>query len=323
MSHAETDLPLFDYAPPADDLLSDVQAGLRCEPKQLPAKYFYDQRGSALFDQICQQPEYYLTRTEMAIMRQHIDAMAQCIGPDALIVELGSGTSEKTRILLDHVPGPAAYVPIDISRAFLIDAANQLAQSYPTVEILPVCADYHQPFDLPRPTRPARRTVAYFPGSTLGNLDHETARQFLQRIAQLVGPGGGLLIGLDLRKDPSILVPAYSDAQGVTAAFNYNLLHRINREAPADFDVSQFRHEARWNDHASRMESHLVALCDQQVTVGDQAYTFTAGESIWTECSYKYTLDGFAALAGDFHVEQVWTDPDAYFSVQYLTVRGA
>jgi dimethylhistidine N-methyltransferase len=320
MTHAEADLPLLDYAPQADDLRGEVLAGLRCSQKQLPAKFFYDARGSELFDQICSLDEYYLTRTELAIMRNNVDAMAEAVGKNALLVEFGSGSSRKTRLLLAALDNPAGYVPIDISRSHLIDSAQALAHEFAGLPILPVCADYHQPFELPSPPRSAQRTVAYFPGSTIGNLHHEDARTLLNRIASLVGPGGGLLIGVDLKKAPDILIPAYSDAEGVTAAFNYNLLHRINREAPADFDVSRFRHEARWNEQHGRMESHLVASEAQTVTVAGQTIAFEAGESIWTECSYKYTLEQFAELADAFHVSRVWTDPDSYFSVQYLEV---
>jgi len=322
MTRATTDLPLFDHAPKPDDLRSEVLAGLRQPQKQLPAKFFYDERGSRLFDQICELEEYYLTRTEMAIMQQHRRQMAECIGHDALVVELGSGSSRKTRLLLEALETPVGYVPIDISREHLISAAEMLAKRFPDVEVLPVCADYHQPFALPEPQQPAARTVAYFPGSTIGNLHHEDARQFLKQIAQLVGDGGGLLIGVDLRKDPAILVPAYSDAKGVTAAFNFNLLYRINRELGADFKVDQFRHEARWNATLGRMESHLLSVCRQTVTVGGESFRLEQNESIWTECSYKYTLDEFARLAEDFTVRQVWTDEAGYFSVQYLTVDG-
>jgi dimethylhistidine N-methyltransferase len=247
--------------------------------------------------------------------------MAQCIGENALLVELGAGSSLKTRLLLEHLKQPAGYVPIDISRSFLLESAQRLARQYPDLAVLPVCADYHQPFELPTPRQQPDRIVAYFPGSTIGNLDHDTAREFLRSIAERVGLDGGLLIGVDLRKDPSILIPAYSDGQGVTAAFNYNLLHRINREAPADFDVASFQHAARWHDEASRMESHLVSQTEQTVTVAGKGFCFEPGESIWVESSYKYSLDGFAALADAFNVERVWMDPQQYFSVQYLSVR--
>jgi dimethylhistidine N-methyltransferase len=320
MPQTDTDLPLFDYAPQPGDLVGEVCAALRHQPRQLPAKFFYDERGSALFDQICELDEYYLTRAEMSIMRRHGRDIARCIGQGAMIVEFGAGSLLKTRLLLDALSDPAGYVPLDISRAHLIQAARALAEQYPGLEVLPVCADYHQPFEIPPPSQPPKRTVAYFPGSTIGNLHPEAARRFLKRIAQIVGPGGGLLIGVDLKKDPNILIPAYSDAKGVTAAFNYNLLNRINREAPADFNVSQFHHEARWNDRCSRMESHLVSQCAQCVTVAGASFDFAAGDSIWTECSYKYTLEGFASLAEDFHVQHIWHDEAKYFTVQYLTV---
>ncbi len=258
----------------------------------------------------------------MAIMRDAGDEIAATLGPRCLVVELGSGSSLKTRILLDHLEDPVAYVPVDISREHLLASAERLAEAYPDLEVLPVCADYHQPLRLPMPTRTPRRRVVYFPGSTIGNFHPEVARPFLRRVAELVGPGGGLLIGVDLRKSPDVLVPAYNDARGVTAAFNLNLLHRLNRELDADFDTGRFEHRAVWNDDAGRVEMHLVATADQRVRVNGQAFELAAGESIRTECSYKHTLEGFAALADAFTVERVWTDPDRLFSVQWLSHGG-
>ena len=321
MTSSPTDLSLRDYAPEPDDVIADALAGLRDEPKTLPCKLLYDQRGSELFDQICELPEYYPTRTEMAIMRDHVDEMVRCIGDDALLVELGSGSSMKTHILLDHAPKLAGYVPIDISREHLLASAQRIAAHYTSLEVLPVCADYHQDFAIPQPAQPAQRRVIYFPGSTIGNFHEREAHQFLHRIADLAGPGGALLIGVDLRKSPDVLVPAYNDSRGVTAAFNLNVLHRLNREAGADFDVDGFAHEARWNDPAGRMEMHLVAQRDQAVTMAGDTFHFESGESIRTECSYKHTPQRFAALADRFTVERVWTDADELFSVQYLTVK--
>lgn len=323
MTTTAAPLPLHDLAPEAGDLLAECVAGLRQRPKLLPCKFFYDRRGSALFDAICELPEYYPTRTELAIMRAHVRDIVAQLGPRVLLIELGSGSSVKTRALLDHLHAPAGYVPMDISREHLWQAATRIAEAYPALPVMPVCADYLRPLELPPPARPMdARRVAYFPGSTIGNFHAPAARDFLGRIADLVGPGGGLLIGVDLAKPPDVLLPAYDDAQGVTAAFNRNLLHRINREAGGDFEVDRFAHRAVWNEPMSRVEMHLVAEAEQRVTLGGEPFDFAAGEAIRTECSYKRTLQGFADLAGDrFDVARVWTDARGWFSVQYLVAR--
>lgn len=315
-------LRLTDFAPELGSFREEVFQGLQKAQKELPSKFFYDERGSQLFEQIGALDEYYLTRTELGIMRDHADEMAQLLGPQCLLVEYGSGSSTKTRLLLDHLRQPAAYVPIDISKEPLIQAAMALAAAYPDLEVLPVCADYTTDFALPVPTAPATRRVVYYPGSTIGNFDREPALRFLRHIAQVCGPGGGLLIGVDLSKDPVKLHHAYNDWEGVTAAFNLNLLVRINRELGADFQLDRFRHYAFYNPREGRVEMHLVSLANQIVHVGDAAFSFEIGESIWTESSYKYHLDEFAdmARAAGFAVAQVWTDPQGLFSVQYLTV---
>lgn len=316
------ELELLDLEPRTDDLLAEVLAGLNEEPKLLPCKFFYDKRGSELFDAICELPEYYPTRTEMAIMADHVADMAAMIGPEALVIELGSGSSVKTHQLLDALDRPTGYVPIDISREHLLESAHRINAAFPGVEVLPVCADYLQDFDVPEPRREPRRRVVYFPGSTIGNFHRPEARRFLRRIAELAGPGGMLLIGVDLRKQRDVLIPAYDDAQGVTAEFNLNLLRRINRETDADFDLGAYEHRAVWDDEESRIEMHLVARSDQIVRLGGRMFTLGRGESIRTECSYKHTLAGFARLASGFAVDRVWTDGDARFSVQLLTVKG-
>ena len=231
-------------------------------------------------------------------MREHGPEMAAALGPHVRLVEYGSGSSAKTRILLDHLPCPAAYVPMDISREHLMRSAGSLAAAYPHVEVLPVCADYTQPFTLPFGLRPAARTVVYFPGSTIGNFHPAQAECFLSDMAQAAGPDGGLLIGVDLKKSRALLEPAYNDRQGVTAAFNLNLLHRINRELGGDFDLAQWEHWAFYNDRAGRIEMHLLSLREQTVRIGAETFEFAADETVWTECSYKYSLDGFAARAG-------------------------
>ncbi len=317
----EDAVSLLDCEPSVDDLAADAVDHLDRRPRQLPCKLLYDQRGSRLFDRICELDEYYPTRTETRILRENAREMAGQLGPGVLLVEYGSGSSIKTRILLNHLVRPAGYVPIDISREHLLRSARALAAAYRHVPILPVCADYHQPLELPEPPTPARRPVAFFPGSTIGNFQRDEARAFLRRIADLLGPGGLLLIGVDLRKDPAILLRAYDDAEGVTAEFNRNLLVHLNREAGADFDVDAFEHRAVWNEPAGRIEMWLIARTDQSVHLAGRSYDIPAGEGIRTECSHKYTPADFAALADGYDVLRIWRDPDELFSVQLLRVR--
>lgn len=321
MNRPASELELVDVEPD-EPFLVDVLRGLQRQPKRLSCKYLYDQRGSQLFDAICELDEYYLTRTELSILRRHVGAMARRIGPDCLLVEPGSGSGTKTRLLLDHLQRPAGYVPIDISRDHLLRSAEQLRRERPDLVVLPVCADFNGDFSLPQPARRPRRTVAYYPGSTIGNFTPDEAIDFLARLASLCGPTGGLLIGVDLLKSPEVLEAAYNDAQGVTAEFNLNLLRHLNQALDADFDLGQFRHHAFFNAEESRIEMHLVSTCDQVVQLGDEKIRFRAGESIHTENSYKHTLSGFAELAeaAGWQVEQIWTDDRQQFSVQFLTV---
>jgi dimethylhistidine N-methyltransferase len=255
-------------------------------------------------------------------MQEHGPEIGRMVGPDALIIEYGAGNTEKIRILLDHLDDPAGYVPIDISGDHLIDSANELAREYPDLDILPVCADYDQPFEIPEPDHPVARRVIYFPGSTIGNFHPDDAVAFMRGMIEHAGPGCSLLIGVDLKKDRDTLERAYNDSQGVTAAFNRNMLLLLNREIGSDFDIEHWQHKAFYNEDAGRIEMHLVATADQAVTIGDRRLRFTAGDSIWTESSYKYTTDEFARLAAraGFTQQQVWTDPGSLFSVQYLTV---
>jgi len=314
---------LLDCAPGLAAFRAEALTGLQSFEKTLPCKYFYDRRGSELFDRICDLPEYYPTRTEAGIMRDHAEEMAALFGLDCLLIEYGSGSSTKTRILLDHLPHLAGYVPMDISRDHLHQTAAGLAVAYPHLDILPLCADYTAPFDLPAARRPVRSRAVYFPGSTIGNFHRDQAETFLTQIAEVCGPGGGLLIGVDLKKSLQILEPAYDDAQGVTAAFNLNLLRRMNAELDADFDLGQFAHRAFYNALAGRIEMHLMSLKSQTVHIGGVSIAFEEEETILTECSYKYSLSDFAALASaaGLAVRKVWTDPEQKFSVQYLTVR--
>lgn len=312
--------PLTYIEVPPDDDRAEVLAGLRAQPRQVSPKYFYDERGSRLFDAICRQPEYYPTRTELAIMREHGAAMAACVGPAAMLVEYGSGSSLKTRVLLDALDRPAAYVPVDISGEHLAAAAAKLAADYPGLEVLPVCADFTRPLALPEPARAPARVVVYFPGSTIGNFARDEATGLLRQMRELAGDSGGLLIGVDLVKPRAVLEAAYNDAAGVTAAFNLNLLRHLNREFAADFDLNAFRHRAVYDEAHDRIEMRLVSLRRQTVRVNGSRLTLEADEFIVTEHSHKYTPAGFAGLAAaaGWHVAQVWTDPQQLFSVQYL-----
>ena len=314
--------PLIDQHPDPGSFRDAVVEGLQKEQKDIPSKFLYDERGSALFEAICDLDVYYPTDTEIAIMQQYGAAMADAVGPRVRLLEYGSGSSRKTRLLLDRLEAPALYVPIDISRDHLVASAEDLAAAYPHVRVQPVCADYTSDMNLPAPPPNAARTVVYYPGSTIGNFQPHEARQFLESVAEVVGPGGGLLIGVDLQKDLDVLRAAYNDPEGVTAAFNKNLLLRINRELDGTFDLDTFAHRAPWNDDEGCIEMHLVSQSDQTVTVDGHPFEFEAGESIRTEYSYKFTLEGFAALAADagFTVDTVWTDDDDLFSVQYATV---
>jgi dimethylhistidine N-methyltransferase len=307
-----------DKAPRRQTMLQEVLDGLQSPRKSLPCKYFYDRRGSDLFDQICDLPEYYPTRTEEGILQEHAADIAQRLGGErCTLIEYGSGSSRKTRILLDNLPG-IIYVPIDISRHYLDRSANRLKQAYPDLTIHPIRADYTRSF--PAPQAPGRQPVVFLPGSTIGNFQPDDAEVFLRRMAGVCGRKGGVLIGVDLQKDSAILEAAYNDTRGITAAFNLNLLHHLNHELDADFDTDQFKHHAPYNARLGRIEMHLISACEQTVTIGDAQVPFAAGERILTECSYKYTLEGFAKLArkSGLRVERAWTDPRRWFSVQYL-----
>jgi dimethylhistidine N-methyltransferase len=313
---------LSDFTPALNTFRSDILEGLQRPLKEIASKYFYDDTGSQFFDQITELDEYYPTRTELAIMQSNIQQIAARLGPHCMLIEYGSGSSLKTRQLLDHAESLAAYIPIDISKQHLLNAAQELASCYPQIEILPVCADYTSTFTLPSPQGFVARRVAYYPGSTIGNFDPHAAIRFLASIAQKCGSGGGLLIGVDLKKDFNILHRAYNDSKGITAQFNLHLLTRINQALSADFQLDQFSHYAFYNPVPGRIEMHLGSLKNQQVHVGEKTIAFKQGESIWTESSYKFTLDDFAQLASEagFHIEEVWLDPQHFFSIQYLSV---
>ncbi len=291
--------------------------------KELPCKYFYDEVGSALFEQITELEEYYPTRTELGIMERHAAEMAGLLGPRCLLIEYGSGSSLKTRRLLDRLREPAGYAPIDVSGEHLRRSARALGEEYPEIEVLPLCADFTRPLGLPACRKAAARRVVYFPGSTLGNFAPEAALALLRQTAVLCGRDGALLLGIDLQKDPRVIEAAYNDRRGVTAAFNRNILVRINRELGADFDIEQFAHRAFYNAAQGRIEMHLVSRRDQVVRVGGVPFFFAAGESIHTENSYKYSLPALADLAwaGGFAAERVWADEHQYFSVAYFALR--
>ncbi len=299
--------------------LAEILAGLSRDQKTLSPKFFYDERGSQLFEQITELPEYYPTQTELDIMEDNIDEIARLIGPQASIIEFGSGSSTKTRMLLEHAIDLAAYVPVDISRDHLLASANTLAEEFPDIEVLPVAADFTHPFELPNPRITPVRNIVYFPGSTIGNFTPAGAHALLEVMHTEAGDGGALLIGVDLQKDPAVLEQAYNDSAGITAQFNLNVLQRLNHEFGADFDTSRFRHVAFYNEALGRVEMHLESSGKQRVTISDKQFLFRDGETIHTESSHKYTLKGFAkaAMRAGFEVHTVWTDARQYFSVQY------
>ncbi len=316
---------LQDLEPTVEEFRDAVFRGLGNMPKTLPCKFFYDAQGSRLFDRICELPEYYPTRTECALLAARAEDIAACVGPQVELIEFGSGAGVKIRLLLAALIDPAAYVPVDISRDHLMLAAGTLARDFPDLRVAPVCADYSNPFALPHlPGLFPERRVGFFPGSTIGNFTPEEATDFLRGAARLLGPGSMMIVGVDLPKDPAILHAAYDDPAGVTAAFNLNLLRRINRELDADFDIGAFAHEARWNRPASRVEMHLISRTAQTVRVGGRRFDFRTGESIHTENSYKFGIDAFARLARAAGYAKVatWTDPAALFSVHVLEAVG-
>lgn len=308
-----------DLKPDAGSFLEDVLAGLSRPQKALSPKYFYDEQGSALFEQICELPEYYPTRTEMEMMRARGPEIAERIGPGSVLIEYGSGSGRKTRMLIEAAR-PADYVAIDISEVQLRAAAEALAVAYPGVAVAAVCADYTRAFALPQLA--TGRRVIFFPGSTIGNFTVADARAFLRLACAQAGPGGAMLVGVDLKKDSRVLNAAYNDEQGVTARFNLNVLTRINRELGADFDLDSFRHHAFYDEALGRIEMHLVSLREQKISIAGRVIDFLKDETIHTENSYKYSVDEFQGLAreGGFVPEHCWLDPAGLFSMHYLAV---
>lgn len=312
----------IDLKPSQETFLSAVTRGLSAKPKTLPAKLFYDQRGSKLFERITALDEYYPTRTEKKILEDAAAQLKRLIRKDSALVEFGAGSSEKVRILLDRVGRFSAYVPIDISRDYLKKEADGLAADHPGIAVIAICADYSKPFPMPDEIRLGRTGVGFFPGSTIGNMMPETAKSFLKNAGQLLGRGAGFIVGADLKKDPAILHAAYNDREGLTAEFNKNVLRRINEELGGDFDLDAFRHRAFFNAVESRIEMHLESLKDQTVTVGKRTFPFAKGETIHTENSYKFTIREFhdLVIAAGMIPVKAWWDDQALFSVHFLKV---
>ena len=311
---------LTDLRPQPDDIAADAVTGLSRTPKALPSKYFYDAEGSRLFEAITRVPEYYLTRTELALLEDKLPAIAQAIGPGAHVVEYGSGSGRKTELLLEHLRDPVAYTPIEISRTAVLDATARLSVHFPQIEMLPVCADFTKPLTLPKASQRAQRTVVFFPGSTLGNFANDSAQALLAGMRQTMGPNGCALIGVDLDKDTALIEAAYNDAAGVTAAFTLNLLARLNREIGSDFDLEAFRHHAVYVRDRLRIETCLVSQRAQQVHVAGKTFAFAAGEAMQVEYSHKYTDASFATLAesAGLKVTHGWNDARDWFGLRLL-----
>ena len=317
---ANLDYQFYDYHPEQSDFYGEVVSGLQSTPKVIPPKFFYDELGSNLFEKICQLPEYYPTRTEREILSGNAREIASIIGTHSYILEPGCGSCEKIKILLETLK-PKAYVPMDISKDFLQKSAQAISDAYPWLDVHAACVDFTAPIQLPFCPDDEHK-LAFFPGSSIGNFEPGHATKFLRQVADMVGEGGGLLIGVDLKKEEHLLRDAYNDNAGVTAEFNLNLLSRINDELDADFNLDHFDHHAFYNSDVGRIEMHLVSQKSQKIKVGDHTIKFSKGESIHTESSYKYTLKEFQKLAGaaGFKPIQVWTDVDELFSVHYFEV---
>lgn len=309
-----------DRRPPLNEVLEVAQHGLTLKPKRLPSWLFYDERGSALFEQICEQPEYYLTRCEIALMQEHAAEIAETLGSEVRLVEYGSGSGIKTRLLLQQLDQPVAYVPVEISPVPLRRSVARLAKEFPGLPMQPLYTDFSRPLRLPIPPRAPRRTVLYFPGSTIGNFEPREAAVLLRKMRNEMGDAGGILIGVDLKKDAATIEAAYNDRAGITAEFTLNMLARLNREIGSDFDLAGFAHRAHYNPMAGRIETHLVSRRAQQVKVGRVEAAFREDEVIQVEYSCKYSPEDFAALAAraGLAVVRMWTDAQQMFSVQYL-----
>jgi dimethylhistidine N-methyltransferase len=318
------DQALLHLSAEAAAFFNQTVAGLAQRPRSLPCKFFYDDHGAQLFRQICDLPEYYITRAELQILRLRGAEIASTLDQHIELIGLGTGAGTKTRILLEELKDPVVYMPIDISREQLENSAARFRTLFPGLTILPICTDYLEPFELPLPRPPSSRSVVYFPGSTIGNFEPSAAIEFLTRISDMVGPDGGLLIGVDLQKDPGVIERAYNDAAGVTAKFNLNLLVRANRELGADFALGNWRHQAIYNQRLGRIEMYLISRMKQSVRIGEHEFSFSAGEPVLTEYSYKHTPKDFAVLAdkAGFRFHQLWTDTAQLFGLFYFTVAN-
>ncbi len=303
------------------DQLTAVIEGLSRPHKTISPKYFYDEIGSKLFEDITRLPEYYLTNTELHIMDAYIDEMTDLIGAQASLIEFGAGSGQKTRLLLEHMHDPAAYVPVDISGDHLLNSQQSIQEDFPDVEVIPVAADFTQPFDLPHPATMPVRNLVYFPGSTIGNFEHHDAIDLMRVMHTEAGENGALLIGADLQKDPAVIDAAYNDSAGVTAEFNLNMLRHLNREFGSDFEPDAFEHRAAYKPEEGRVVIELVSTQEQQVNIGETQIEFARGEPVLTEYSHKYTLEQFDAMVEEagFRTVRVWTDPRDWFSVHYCT----
>lgn len=323
IARARAQAALTDLRPQPDDISADAVDGLSRTPKSLPSKYFYDAEGSRLFEAITRQPEYYLTQVELALMEAKMPSVAETIGGGVHVVEFGSGSGRKTELLLEGLDSPVAYTPIEISRTALMDSVTRLGQQFPEVEMLPVCADFTRPVPLPRAAQDARRTLVFFPGSTLGNFFERDAVRLLASMRDTMGEDGRALIGIDLDKDPAVLDAAYNDGAGVTAAFTLNLLARLNREIGSDFDLDGFRHRAAYSRERMRIETALVSTHAQSVRIGERDFQFAGDEAIEVEISQKYTDASFAALAAQAELDVIdgWNDDADRFGLRLLRPR--
>ncbi len=311
----------FDLTIKSNNILKEVLVGLSKSQKTIPPKFLYDQKGSDLFEKICLLPEYYPTRTENKILKNNAHEMAELIGPDALLIEPGSGSGDKVRHLLRKLKNPKGYIPIEISREILLRMTNELDDEFLELNIIPVCADFTGDLELPLTVDSySGKKVIFFPGSTIGNLVPEEAIRNLKKFGKLISSGGGLLIGVDLKKDSKIFELAYDDPEGVTATFNLNLLERLNRELDASFDPSNFSHEAFYNEELGRVEMHLKSQIDQLVKVNQTVFRFRKGETIHTENSYKYSVEEFCELCSKakFEIKRYWKDENSLFCVYYF-----
>ena len=321
---ASAAIAFHDFHPGHDDFLQDVLTGLDKIQKEIPAKYFYDERGSALFDQISELEEYYPTRTEIGLLERYGTEIGTVLGPGCLLLEYGSGSSRKISMLLSAMQHPLAYMPIDICKEYLLVSSSRIAAARPDLEVVAICADYMQLTTLPQDHKYHDATkIIFFPGSTIGNCTPMEAIRLLKNALKLIGPQGGMLIGVDLKKDPGILHTAYNDALGVTARFNMNMLVRINHELGADFCLDAFRHHAFYSNQRGRIEMHLVSRKEQAVTINNRSFHFRENEGIHTENSYKYTLQEFRSMSevAGFKPAHVWVDERQLFSLHYLTVH--